>query len=145
MADDRLGLLRAEIVAEIEAQLRELQGDVGIQLFLRDTVEHAKIHLPSADRVLPGSHVLPEVIEANRHARLVAYPRGGQGVVQFFPGNKPARGPARQGIGKNETLKGLGCGESDQEGSHHAWEPLPEPARSKWRGWRASICGELLP
>src|SRR5712692_6713521 len=145
MADDRLGLLRAEIVAEIEAQLRELQGDVGVQLFLRDAVEHAEIHLPRADRVLPGSHVLPEVIEADRHACLVANPRGRQGFIQFLPGDKPARRPARQGIGKNETLKELGFGQSDQEGTHHAWELLPEQARSRWRGWRASICGEWLP
>ena len=81
----------AEFDAEVEAKLRQLAGDVGVEIFLGDAFEDFEIGIAGALGVGGGGDIFAEVVEADEHAGVVALAGGGDGFVESFAGDETVR------------------------------------------------------
>ena len=71
MLNQGTGDIRCELLIDIEAHMRKLQADVGVEFALADTVEKLVIKLRALASFLRICDVLAEVIEAYAHAERV--------------------------------------------------------------------------
>src|SRR6266436_9503016 len=72
----------AKFNVDIEAELRELTGNVGVQPFLGDAFENLKISIARMLRVRRGGDIFAKIIEAGEHPRVITLAGGGDGFVE---------------------------------------------------------------
>ena len=77
-----------QVLAHVEAHVRELEADVGVQLARGDFVEHAVIELGAVLGLVGVGDVLAQVVDADAGAPLVDHLGGVNDVVQLRTGNE---------------------------------------------------------
>jgi len=90
--------------------LRQLAGDVGIQFFRGNAVEHFQIGVAGALRVRRRQNVLAQIVETDQHSLVVAHARGGDRFGQLFAGYKAMRHPSGGPIGSDPARETLAFG-----------------------------------
>src|SRR5260370_12198130 len=74
----------AKFDVDVEAELRELSGNVGVQPFLSDAFKNLEIGIAGMLRIGNGGNIFAEVIEAGVHARVIALPGVGGSFTHRF-------------------------------------------------------------
>src|SRR5260370_28820077 len=110
----------AKFHVDIEAELRELAGNVGVQSFLSDAFEDLEISIARMLRIRNGGNIFAEIIEAGEHARVIALARGTDGFLQRLTGDEPARHAARGAIGSDPIGEAFVFGKLEQRRPEHA-------------------------
>ena len=100
----------AEFGAEVEAELSELAGDVGVQAFVGDAVKNFEVSVASALRVFLGRNIFAQIIEAGEHTEIVALAGSGDSFVKSFTWDKTVRHAARAVVGNDPMSKRFAFG-----------------------------------
>src|SRR5260370_1211286 len=110
----------AKFHVDIEAELSELAGNVGVQSFLSDAFKNLDIGIAGMLRIRNGGNIFAEIIEAGEHARIIAFARGGDGFIQSLTGDEPARHAPRSAIGSDPIGEAFVFGKLEQRRPEHA-------------------------
>ena len=109
----------AEFGAQIQTELRQLAGNVGLQFFLCDAVEDFQISVASALRIGRSGNILAQIVEAREHPSVVALARGSNRFVQRFAGYETPRHAPRGIVGGNPAGKSRAIGELEERRPEH--------------------------
>ena len=85
--------------------MRQLEGNVGIEIRGRDAIERVDIRRAGALGIFPGKNILAEMIQAHRHSGSVAVSRGFDGESDVLSRNKPLRPAASGAVGSDPATK----------------------------------------
>jgi len=105
---------------DIEAELRELAGNVGVEPFPSDAFKNFEIGVAGVLRIRGGGNIFAEVIEAGKHARVITLAGGGDGFIQRLAGDEPARHTARGAIGSDPLGESFVFGKLEESRPEHA-------------------------
>src|SRR5260370_23387 len=119
----------AKFNIDVETELGELAGNVGVQPFLSNTFKNLEIGIAGMLRIRNGGNIFAEVIEAGEHARVVALAGGGDGFVQRLTGDESARHAAGGAIGSDPIGEAFAFGKPEQGRPEHAG-----PIMAAWEG-----------
>src|SRR5260370_41478425 len=110
----------AKFHVDIEAELRELAGNVGVQSFLSDAFKNLEIGIAGMLRIRNGGNIFAEIIDAGEHARIIALARGSDGFIQRLTRAEPPTHAARGAIGSDPIGEAFVFGKLEQRRPEHA-------------------------
>src|SRR6202008_93946 len=88
-----------EFRGNIQAELRQFAGNVGMQALLRDAIENFQVRVTGLLGVGGGADIFAQVVEGGVHTRVIAGARHLKRLFQCFAGDKTVRHPARGSVG----------------------------------------------
>src|SRR5947208_2033815 len=100
---DLLSERQAEVEIEIEAELRQLDGNVAVEPRIVKLAEHVDVRFACSPSVLRRSHVFAQQVQNDSPARATEFGGGLQGLVQGFAGNEPAGETVAHAIAGNRV------------------------------------------
>ncbi len=109
----------AEFHAEVQAELRQFAGDIGVQLLLGDAVINIQVGVAGLLCIRRGGHVLPQAIQGHGHTGMVAHAGGCNRLIQGFSRNKAARHTPRRWVGCDPMREALTVGEFEKNRAEH--------------------------
>jgi hypothetical protein len=117
LRDDFVEQLPAKRNSQIQAELRELQGNVGVEMFLRDAVENGEVVLGAAACAPFVGNIFAQQIEAGCLQSVVHGSRPFDSVIQRLAGNKPPRDAPAKAISHDQRRETFALGKLQQEGT----------------------------
>ena len=118
--DDGAKQTFAKLNVDVQTELRELAGNVGVQPFLGDAFKNLEISIAGVLCIGNRGNIFAEVIEAGVHSRVIALAGGGNGFIQRLAGDESACHLARGAIGSDPIGEAFAFGKLEQGRPEHA-------------------------
>jgi CheY-like chemotaxis protein len=121
--DDAVEQFLAKRNTQVQAELRQLQRHVGVEVFLRDAVENGQVVLGASTSARFVCDILAQQIETGRLQGVVHGSRRFDGIVERFAGDKPPRNTPAEAVLHDQRRQAFAFGKVQEEGTK----------RMKWR------------
>src|ERR1700721_250081 len=96
---DRAAQPLAKLDFQVQAELRQLAGYIGVELFPSDALIYFEIGVTRSLCIRCRRTVLSKIIEADEHSGVVAGSGGFDGFIESLSGDKASRHTARGAVG----------------------------------------------